>query len=216
MGQEELVLERLERMESQMKYLVDASRDWQELKHDLTPIIHDAVKTLMKELGDVEQGFQLEDVYALVKRFLRSIKNITYVLEQMENIIDLWQTIEPLLHSAVPKGIEFLDGLEQKGVFRMYKAMVEVRGKMARAYTPEDIEVMGDGFVSMLGLIKKLSTPQAREMLEKMADLMSTMDLKDCKECGPLGLVGGMASKDARKGLGVMLELTKSLGKLSG
>ena len=49
-----------------------------------------------------------------------------------------------------------------------------------------------------------------------MADLMSTMDLGDCKECGPIGLVTGMSSKEARKGLGVMLELTKSLGKLSG
>ena len=214
MSQEELVLKRLEGMEAQLKQLVDASQGWQELKHDLTPIMHDAFKTLMKEFGDVEQGFQLEDVFALLKRFMRSIKNITYVLEQMENIIDLWGTIEPLLHSAVPKGIEFLDEMEQKGVFRMYKAMVEVRGKMARAYTPEDIEVMGDGFVSMLGLIKKLSTPQAREMLEKLADMMGDVDLNSCKECGPLGLVAGMSSKEARKGLGVMLEFTKSLGKL--
>lgn len=214
MSQEELVLKRLEGMEAQLKQLVDASQGWQELKHDLTPIVHDAFKTLMKEFGDVEQGFQLEDVFALLKRLMRSIKNITYVLEQMENIIDLWNTIEPLLHSAVPKGIEFLDEMEQKGVFRMYKAMVEVRGKMARAYTPEDIEVMGDGFVSMLGLIKKLSTPQAREMLEKLADMMGDVDLNSCKECGPLGLVAGMSSKEARKGLGVMLEFTKSLGKL--
>ncbi|MDP2846618.1 MAG: DUF1641 domain-containing protein [Humidesulfovibrio sp.] len=214
MSQDELVLKRLEGMEAQLKQLVDASQGWQELKHDLTPIVHDAFKTLMKEFGDVEQGFQLEDAFALLKRFMRSIKNITYVLEQMENIIDLWHTIEPLLHSAVPKGIEFLDEMEQKGVFRMYKAMVEVRGKMARAYTPEDIEVMGDGFVSMLGLIKKLSTPQAREMLEKLADMMGDVDLNSCKECGPLGLVAGMSSKEARKGLGVMLEFTKSLGKL--
>lgn len=214
MGQEEQVLERLAGLEGQVKYLVEATRDWQDLKHDLTPIIHDAVKTLMKELGDVEQGFQLEDVYALVKRFLRSIKNITYVLEQMENIIDLWRTIEPLLHSSVPKGIEFLDGLEQKGVFRMYHAMIEVRGKIARAYSPEDIEVMGDGFVSMLGLIKKLSTPQAREMLDKLADMVGDVNLNEAKECGPLGLVAGMSGKDARKGLGIMLEFTKSLGKL--
>lgn len=212
---EEQVLKRIEGMEQQLKFLVESQKGWQDLKHDLTPIMHDAFKTLMKEFGEVEAGFQLEDIFALLKRLLRSINNLTYLLEQMENIIDLWKTVEPLLHSAVPKGIEFLDELEEKGVFRMYKAMVEVRGKMARAYTPEDIEVMGDGFVSMLGLIKKLSTPQAREMLEKMADLMGSLDLKECKECGPIGLVSGMSSKEARKGLGVMLELTKSLGKLS-
>jgi uncharacterized protein YjgD (DUF1641 family) len=211
---EEQVLKRMESMERQLKFLVESQQGWQELKHDLTPVIHDAVKTLMKEFGDVEAGFQLEDIFALMKRFLRSIKNLTYVLEQLENIIELWKTIEPLLHSAVPRGIEFLDDMEQKGVFRMYKAMVEVRGKIARAYTPEDIEVMGDGFVSMLSLIKKLSTPQAREMLDKLADMMGDVNLKECQECGPFGLVSGMSGKDARKGLGIMLEFTRSLGKL--
>ena len=56
---EEQVLKRIEGMEQQLKYLVDSSRGWQELKHDLSPIIHDAFKTLMKEFGDVEAGFQL-------------------------------------------------------------------------------------------------------------------------------------------------------------
>jgi hypothetical protein len=50
---EEQVLKRIEGMEQQLKYLVDASRGWQDLKHDLTPILHDAFKTLMKEFGEV-------------------------------------------------------------------------------------------------------------------------------------------------------------------
>lgn len=146
---EEQVLKRIEGIEQKLGYLVDSTKGLQELKHDLTPIVNDAFKLVMKELGEVEAGFQLEDVFVLVKRLLRSIRNITYLLEQMENIIDLWCTIEPLLHSAVPKIIAFLDELEQKGVFRVYAAMVEVRGKIAKAYPPEDIAVMGDGFVSL-------------------------------------------------------------------
>lgn len=211
---DELVLKRLEGLERQVGYLVDASKGWQELKHDLTPIFNDAFRLVMKELGQVEAGFQLEDVFALVKRGLRSIRNLTYTLEQLENIIDLWQTIEPLLHSAVPQVIHHLDELEQKGVFRIYKAMVEVRSKVAKAYPPEAIEEMGDSFVTLLSLLKKFGDPNVREVMEKLIGVMGEMNLKECKDCGPLGLVTGMSSKEAKQGLGVMLELTKSLGKL--
>ncbi len=211
---DEMVLKRLEGLERQVGFLVESTKGWQELKHDLTPIFNDAFKLVMKELGQVEAGFQLEDVFALVKRGLRSIRNLTYTLEQMENIIDLWQTVEPLLHAAVPKVINHLDELEQKGVFRIYKAMVEVRSKVAQAYPPEAIEEMGDSFVTLLSLLKKMGDPNIREVMEKLIDVMAELNLKECKDCGPFGLVAAMGSKEAKQGLGVMLELTKGLGKL--
>jgi hypothetical protein len=37
-----------------------------------------------------------------------------------------------------------MDGLERKGVFRTYKAMLEVRAKVAAQYGPETIAAMGD------------------------------------------------------------------------
>jgi len=149
-----------------------------------------------------------------MKRGLRSIRNITYALEQLENLIGLWDAMEPMMKSSVPNLINYMDGLERKGVFRTYKAMLEVRAKVAAHYGPEEIAAMGDGFVLFLGFLKKLSNPEMIQFLNQLLDIPLELRLEEVKPLGPLGALAGLGSKEARQGLAVMLELTKAVGKL--
>jgi len=214
MTNEELILERLDRIEAQLAPIAVTAGGISELREDLIPLSGQAFRLLIRELEDVESGFQLEDLMALLKRSLRSIKHIIYSLEQLENIVDFTETIEPLLKSAVPQVINYLDDLEQRGVLRVITAMLDVRAKIAAAYSPEDIDEIGDGAVVALGLAKKLSDPKAVVFLEKMASLPSKVDLANAKPVGPLGMLSALGSKQAREGLGVLMELTKAMGEL--
>lgn len=214
MTNEELILERLERIETQIAPLVQTARGVVELKEDLMPLGHQAVAMMIKELQDVESGFQMEDLVELFKRMLRSVKDITFALNQLQNIIDFITTMEPLLKSSVPKLIHYLDDLEQKGVLRVIQSMLDVRAKVADAYSPEDIDQIGDVFVALLGLAKKLSDPRAMAFLERAAGIPSQLDLVNCKDVGPFGLISVSATKEVKQGLGVLMELTRALGKL--
>jgi len=214
MTNEELILERLDRIEAQLAPISYTAGGIKELKEDLIPLSGQAFRLLVRELEDVETSFQLEDLLVLFKRMLRSTNDIKFALDQMEGIVDLVTTLEPLLKSAVPQIINYLDDLEQRGVLRVMQAMLDVRAKIATVYTPEDIDQMGDGAVSLLGLTKKLSDPQATAFLEKIADLPAKIDLSGSKPVGPFGLFGALSSKEARKGLGVLMELTKAMGDL--
>jgi uncharacterized protein YjgD (DUF1641 family) len=214
MNNEELILQRLDSIESRLIPLADSIGSMNELKEDLTPLASNAVQLLIKELEDVESSFQLEDLRELAKQMLRSVRNITYSMKQMENIIDFVTTLEPLLRSSVPQIISYLDDMEQKGVFRIINATLGVRAKIAEAYSPEDIEKIGDGLVALLGLAKKITDPQALEFLEKIAEVPGQIDLASAKELGPLGLLWAGSSKEVKKGLGVMIELTKGMGRL--
>ena len=49
--------------------------------------------------------------------------------------------------------------------------------KIAENYTAEDIDAIGDGFVRMHGIIRKLSEPAMIDFLEKMSDLPSRINL---------------------------------------
>jgi len=211
MTNEELILERLDRIETQLAPIAVTAGGISELREDLIPLSGQAFRLLIRELEDVESGFQLEDLMALLKRSLRSIKHIIYSLEQLENIVDFTQTIEPLLKSAVPQVINYLDDLEQRGVLRVITAMLDVRAKIAAAYSPEDIDQIGDGAVVALGLAKKLADPKAAEFLEKMAALPSKVDLANAKPVGPLGMLGALGSKQAREGLGKMAAIQQRL-----
>jgi len=68
--------------------------------------------------------------------------------------------------------------------------------------------------VVLLGLAKKLSDPKAVAFLEKFAELPAKVDLAGAKPVGPLGVITALSSKQAREGLGVLMELTKAMGTL--
>jgi len=214
MTNEELILEKLERLETQIQPLIKTSEKFVELKNDLIPIGNHATALLINELTEVEAGFQLEDYLSLVKEAMRNTNNFIFALKQMASIIEFVKDMEPLLKSAVPQVINYLNELEQKGVFRIIKATVDLRTKVAATYTAEDIDIMGDGLVALLGLAKGLSDPKAVALLEKLSQIPSKVELENAKSVGVFGLASAGFNPEISKGLGVMMELTKAMGKI--
>ena len=214
-SKEDLLLERLDRMEGQLNTLVKSQQGVAELKADVAPLVNSTIRLLIDELGVVESGFQLEDVFTLVKKAMRNVRKFTQAMEMMENAFELWDCLEPMMKSAVPQLINYMDNLERKGVFRTYAAMLEVRAKVAAHYDPEEIGDMGDAFVLLLSMLKKLSDPQMIDFMNRILDLPLEINLKEAKPLGLLGMLSVMGSKEAKQGLGVAMELTKALGRLS-
>ena len=196
MTTEELILERLDRIEAQLAPMAQTASGVGELWEDLTPLSSQAIRLLIRELEDIESSFQLEDFLLLIKKSLASIHHINFALTQLGNLVDFVTTIEPLLKSAVPQIVNYLDDLEQKGVLRIIQSMLDVRAKVAAAYAPEDIEQIGDSLVAMLGLAKKISDPKAFEFLESMAELPARVDLEKAKAIGPFSM---MIARDWRR-----------------
>jgi uncharacterized protein YjgD (DUF1641 family) len=214
MTNEELILERLDRIESQIAPLSETAMSMTELKNDLMAMAQPVSRSLIKDLESVESAFQLEDLGVLSKRMLRSVKHIIYALDQLENIIDFVTTIEPVLRLTVPQLIEYLNGLEERGVFRIIKATYDIRAKIATEYTAEDIDQIGDGLVALLGLAKKSSDPQFIKLLENLAEVGTSLDLSKSKDVGPFGFFSACSGAESKRGLGVLLELTKAMGDL--
>ncbi|MBW2592029.1 MAG: DUF1641 domain-containing protein [Deltaproteobacteria bacterium] len=214
MTNEELILEKLERLETQIQPLIKTSEKFTELKNDMIPIVNHATALLINELTEVEAGFQLENFISLTKEAMRNTENFIFALKQMASIIEFVKDLEPLLKSAVPQIINYLDVLEQKGVFRIIKATVDMRTKIAAAYTAEDIDVMGDGLVALMGLAKGFSDPKAIELLKKLTQIPSKVELENAKSVGVFGLASAGFNPEIGKGLGVLMELTKAMGRI--
>ncbi len=224
MSAEEQILERLNRIEEkldrfsaradQLEGVANAVESFQDLGRDVSLLTYPAVKLLTEELGEVETGFQLEDISFLLKRVLLSLRHIAWGLEQLENLVDLWKDLEPLMKIAVPHVVDVLEDLEEKGIFKGYKAMLEGYAKIAKAYGPEDIDAIAQGIVSMHGVAKKFSDPRFIAFVDKFMDIPAQVNLEETKPAGPVGLMWRMRSPECRQGLGVLVELTKALGKL--
>lgn len=253
-------LDRLSAIQEQLSPFIKSYESLSDLGRDLSLLMGPGASLLTEELAEVETGFQIEDGLALLKRFLLSFRHIAWSLEQLENLIDWWQDMEPLLKIAVPHLIDKLDDLEQKGIFRVNQAILGMYAKLASAYTPEDVEVIGDGFVRMHGIVKKFADPvvihsieavvdmyaklasvykpedidsigdgfvrmhgivkkfadpKVIDFLDRLSDVPAKVDLTEARPVGPIGMMFRMMGKETKQGLGVALELTKALGKVT-
>ena len=132
----------------------------------------------------------------------------------IEHLQEVEAGFQPLLKSAVPKMIEHLDDLERKGVFRIIKAMLDVRAKVAAEYDHRDIEQISDGAVAMLRLAKKLSDPKVLAFMEKAVALPGQIDLSHTGRIGPFKMISAGFNSEVKDGLGVLMELTKAMGKM--
>jgi uncharacterized protein YjgD (DUF1641 family) len=214
MTTEEMILDRLDRLESQIAPLAATARAFGELREELTPRVNEAVQALIVELADVEADFQLEDLLFLIKKMMRNIRNLDFALDQMKNLIDFALTAEPLLKSSVPQVISFLDDLEQRGVLRLLSTGLEVLRKVGASYSAEELQQTADGMVRLAGILKTLTAPEALDLLERSAELPARVDLSAARAVGSWGMLRAMGDPQVQQGLGVLLELTKGLAIL--
>lgn len=215
MSTNEQVLERLDRLEKRLKPLLESNARMQELKADLSPLANQATGILINELLEVESSFEMEDLIQLIKQLMRSVKNLTSVLGQLDNLIEFLKDIEPLLHTAVPRFIEKLDDMEKRGIFRIVRSTLDIRAKVAAAYDHEDIDKIGDGIVTLLGVAQKLSDPNVADFMNRLIEAQGNFDRTQCQPIGPGKLISSLMNKEVQMGFGVMLELTKAMGKIT-
>jgi uncharacterized protein YjgD (DUF1641 family) len=214
MTTEQMILDRLDRLESQIAPLTASAKALGELREELAPRVNEAVQALIVELADVEADFQLEDLLFLIKKMMRNIKNLNFMLDQMKNLVDLALNAEPLLKSSVPQVISYLDDLEQRGVLRLLATSMEVLKKVGASYSAEDLQQIANGLVRMAGILKKLTTPEALDLLDRSADLPSRVNVAAAPAIGPWGMLRAMGDPQVQQGLGVLLELTRGLAVL--
>lgn len=214
MNHEEIIIARLERLEHEIMPMAETARAVGELRAELAPRVNEAVHALILELADVEADFQLEDLLFFIKKVLRNLKNFNFTIDQLKNVIDFAVNVEPLLKSTVPQLIVYLDDLERSGVFRMLNTGIEVLKKIGSNYSPEELAQAGAGMVRLAEAFKKLSEPQAVDLVERAAALPAKIDLEGAKATGPIGLLWALGGNEAREGLGVLVALTKALSAL--
>jgi uncharacterized protein YjgD (DUF1641 family) len=114
----------------------------------------------------------------------------------------------------VPQSIYHLDQLQQQGIFQIISAMLAVLQKIAKTYTPEDFEQKGEGLVRLVGVAKKLTSPNALDLLDRAAEIPAKLDLSHAKPVGVFGAAFAMRNPEIKQGMGVLLEITKGLALL--
>lgn len=178
---EQAIVERLQRLEEKVEPIAESAAAISELREQLAPRVNEAVQALIIELVDVEEDFQVEDLVFFTKNMLRNVKNLTYALDQLKNIIDFVRAVEPLLKTTVPQIISFFDELEQKGVLKLFTEV------------PAKIDFRESKDIGLFDMIKGMNDPQIKAGLGVVFELtrglsvLNTAGAASAKEGNPAG-----------------------------
>lgn len=214
MSLETELIQRMDRLESQITPLVESGKALGELREELEPRLNEAVQALIVELADVEADFQFEDLVYLAKNAMRNVKNLNFTLDQLKNLIDFIVIAEPILKTSIPQAIYYFDELERKGVFQILSMGLRVLEKIGSTFPTEQLQQIGDGLVRLVGVLHKLTAPETLDLLEKAADVPAHTNVEDAKPVGLFGLMGALSDPKMKAGMGVVLELTRGLAGL--
>ncbi len=210
--------EKLDLLTAQVQVLTDQARAaarWQaereELMQDVIPIADEALQLVTEQLEEVQEYVDLCDLVRLVKRLLRSGRNIDRMLDQLESLLDLAQTLGPLTDSAFQKATDALQSAEQRGYFAFARGGAEVVDNVVASFGEEDVKLLGDNIVLILNVLKDVTQPQILSLVQNII-AASEAELKQPIDTSMRSLLGQMRDPDVRRGLVLTMRVLRVIG----
>jgi uncharacterized protein YjgD (DUF1641 family) len=210
--------QKIDLLTAQVQFLTEQARinerqreERAELLHDIMPVVNDAYRLSVEQLEEVEQYIDLADLLRLLKRLLRNGRNIEAMLDQLESMVDLVNTVGPLSDDAFGKAVDLLEQAEHKGYFVFAKGGMRVVDNIVTSFGEDDVRRLGDNIVLMLRIVQQITQP---EMLTFVNNMVQAIDLEKDQpvETSMWSLWRQMQDPQVRRGLGLTLRVLRTLG----
>jgi uncharacterized protein YjgD (DUF1641 family) len=179
--------QKLDAVASQVQYLTEeaerASRRQQEraeLVQDVIPIANDAFGILTEQLEEVQEYVDLCDLLRLAKRLLRNGRNLDKMLDQLESLMDLTQTVGPLTDNVLEKATDLLQKAEQKGYFDFARTGAHVFDELVTTIGEE--HTGQPEYVSLRALLGQMRDPDTRRGLAVVLRALQVIGRNVAKE----------------------------------
>ncbi len=141
-----------------------------DLLKDIMPILDEVNEALSQELEDLQGTFHLQDLIQLGRVFLRNVRNLVWLLEQLESARDLLGDLERITDEAVPALTQTLQRLEERGYFAFFAEALRIIDNIVGHYSPEDVRLLADNIVLIVDTIKELTQPDVMLLLQEFTD----------------------------------------------
>lgn len=186
-----------------------ASRD--ELMRDLTPVANDAFRLATEQLQEVQEYVDLNDILRLLKRLLRNTPMLERMLDQLESVSELVDTMTPLSDEAFAKAVDTLQVMEQKGYFVFAQGGVNIADKVVTSFTADDVKKLGDNIVLILNVVKDMTQPDIMNFVRNTL-LIAEKEIEQPVDTSFLALLKQMRDPNVRRGLALTMRVLRVVG----
>lgn len=213
--------EKLDALTHQVAYLTEqaqlAERERQsraELMRDLSPLVNDSFRLATEQLEEIQEYIDLGDLWRILKRLLRNGRNLETLLDQLESLMDLAQTVGPLTDDAFEKATDILHNAEQKGYFAFAAGGLYIVDNIVTSFTEEDVRRLGDNIALILNTVKDMTQP---EILSLVRSILGRAEQEVAKpvDTSLLALLSQMRDPAVRRGLALTMRVLRVIGEES-
>jgi uncharacterized protein YjgD (DUF1641 family) len=210
--------QKIDALTAQVQYLTEqaqiAERDRQnraELVRDLVPIANDAFRLTTEQLEEVQEYVNLGDLLRLLKRLLRNGRNIEKMLDQLESVMDLIDTMGPMSDEAFAKIVEVLATMERKGYFAFVKGGIQIADNIVTSFSEDDVKKLGENIVLILNVVKNMTQPEIMTFVNNTL-LIASREVEKPVDTSLLALMNQMRDPAVRRGLALTMRVLSVVG----
>lgn len=201
----------VEYLTEQTRLAERSRRDRAELMRDLTPIANDAFRIATEELEEVQEYVDLQDMLRLLKRLLRNTRTLERMLDQVESMSELMDTMMPLSDQAFAKAVDLLQMLEHKGYFTFAQGGMQIADNVVTSFTADDVKKLGDNIVLILNVVKDMTQPDIMNFVRSTL-LVAEKEIEQPVDTSALALLKQMRDPNVRRGLALTMRVLSVVG----
>jgi TusE/DsrC/DsvC family sulfur relay protein len=152
-----------------------------------------------------------EDVTAVTARLEAMEKQLAYLVRQHEKTTELFAEMTPILREVMATATTKLDELEKKGYFAFGKELLGLGERVVEGFGPDDVRKLGDATVGILQTVRAMTQPRILEIAGEASEVLERSD--QAEPLGLLGMVRATRDDDVQKGMAVMMEVMRHVGR---
>jgi uncharacterized protein YjgD (DUF1641 family) len=209
---------KIDELSAQVAYLAEQAQaaerqraDRAELIRDLTPIANEAFRLSVEQLEEIQEYVELDDFLRLVKRVARNGRNFEKMLNQLESMMDLAETVGPLANEAFGKAVHQLTEMERKGYFTFAQGGMQIMDNVVTSFSEEDVNRFGENVVLILNTVKEMTQPEIMNFVRNTL-MVAEQEIDKPVDISYTGLMRQMRDPEVRRGLALTMRVLHVVG----
>ncbi len=154
------------------------------------------------------------DTGAVMARLDAIARDVAALAERQRKSDELLAEMTPILKEVMATATGKLGELEQRGYFAFVRELGGLADRVITSYGPDDVRQLSSAIVGILDAVRAMTQPEVLHVINETAQV-----LRRVGDAKPLGLFAAMRAtrdKEAQRGLGVLVELLRHVGKVAG
>ena len=150
---------------------------------------------------------------AILARLETLSTDVNRLVERQKRTEEMFEEFAPIAKEVLSTATQRLDELEKKGYFAFGKEALGVVDRVIQGFQPDDVRQLGDAVVSILDTVRTLTQPEVLSVMHEAGEVLQHAD--EAKPIGIFGLVRATRNDDVQRGMAVMMELLRHVGRAS-